>query len=550
MKNRIHAEKARELPGLTRRVEVEGAEAIAANYSDYLKDESRLSGGKIGFIAFPKSESDIAAFLKKMNERGIPITVSAGRTGIVGGAVPMKGALLSLEKMDRILGVRKGERAGEWFIRTQPGLLVKDLHKKVEKKDLKSVISSLAAAERKAVEEFMSEKRHYFYPVDPTELSASIGGTLATNASGERSYHYGPTRNYVRGLSVVLANGDVLNIRRGEVIASKERTFEIVLTDGSALTVPLPTYRMPEVKSAAGYYIRDGMDLIDLFIGAEGTLGVISEVEVAVLETPPHIMSLVAFFPSNEDAVSFFKNAREALPSALVFEYFDSSALDILREKKALARGAFAIPALPKNAKAAIFLELVYTEEDMDGIYAAMDRVLAAHHSSTENTWSGTRVSEREKIRALRHAVPEAVNEIVARNKRAFPSVYKLGTDMAVPGEKFEEMLSFYKELLRDAKIQYAIFGHIGEHHLHVNILPRTEQEIERAKKIIREYAKKAVACGGTVSAEHGIGKIKHPYLEILYGKEGMRQMAAVKRILDPKGILSRGNIFPEELLV
>jgi len=549
MKHRIHAEKARDLPGLTRRVEVEGSEAIAANYSDYLKDESRLSGGGVEFISFPKSEADIAAFLKKMNERGIPVTVSAGRTGIVGGAVPMEGALLSLEKMDRILGIRKGERAGEWFVRAQPGLLVKDLHKRVEKKDFKSVIPFLTASDRKAVEEFMSAKRHYFYPVDPTELSASLGGTLATNASGERSYYYGPTRSYVRGLRVVLANGDVLNIRRGEVTASKERTFEIVLTDGSARTVPLPTYRMPDVKSAAGYYIRDGMDLIDLFIGAEGTLGVISEVEIAVLEKPTHIMSLVPFFSSNEDAVSFFKRARGALPTALVFEYFDSSALDILRAKKAIARSAFAIPALPKNAKAAIFLELVYTEEEMDGICAAMDRLLAAHHSSSENTWSGTRASEREKIRALRHAVPESVNEIVARNKRVFPSVYKLGTDMAVPGAKFEEMLSSYKEPLRDAKMQYAIFGHIGEHHLHVNILPRTEQEIERAKKIIREYAKKAVECGGTVSAEHGIGKIKHPYLEILYGKEGMRQMAAVKKALDPNGILSRGNIFPESML-
>lgn len=522
-------------------IEIEGDRKITADYATYLKDESRLSAGNIQHLAFPRSEQDIVSFLKEMNGRRVPVTVSGARTGIVGGAVPMEGALLSLEKMDRILDVR--EEGGEWRIVAQPGLLIQNLQEQVEKKRFQDLNSS------PALEKYLGSDRCFFYPIDPTETSATLGGTVATNASGERSYHYGPTRDYVRRLRVVLANGEVLRLGRGERRASS-RDMTIKIDGGGPITFKLPGYNMPRVKSAAGYYAGDGMDLMDLFIGSEGTLGVISEIEIALARKPPQIMSIVAFFPSDEDAVSFFMEARHLLAGALVFEYFDSSALALLREKREREGAGSSIAPLPEKGRSAIFLELsIEGEDEFEKLYEPLEELLNRNNSSMDDTWSGIEDRERAKIRALRHAVPESVNEIVARNKLACPSVYKMGTDMAVPGERFEEMLAFYKGLLGEAQMQYAIFGHIGEHHLHVNILPRTEGEIARAKNIIREYAKKAVSFGGTVSAEHGIGKIKHPYLEILYGKEGMRQMAAVKKALDPHCILGRGNIFPADLL-
>ena len=549
MTHRLHAEKAREYPGTQRMAVLEGAERIAVDYPDYLKDESRLSGGTSTTLAFPLSESDVSTFLSTMNRRGIPVTVSGGRTGIVGGAVPMEGALLSLEKMDRILDIRKGENDGRWFVSVQPGILVKELHRRIEQKDLLDFLSFPTVSNRKAVEEFLGLTKEYFYPIDPTETSATLGGTLATNASGERSFHYGPTRSYVREIRVVLANGDVLKIRRGDVRASPGGTFEVTLTNGETISVALPTYAMPSVKSAAGYYVTEGMDLIDLFIGSEGTLGVISEIEVMIVERPENVLSLVAFFPSNRDAVKFFMHARKEIPGVLVFEYFDSCALDVLRSKKQRDGAGSAVPTLPEKARAAIFIELAFREQELDALYASVERLLREHHSSVEDTWSGIEPAEREKIRAFRHAMPESVNEIVALNKRSCPAIHKMGTDIAVPGDKLEDMINYYEGLLTPSGMQYAIFGHIGEHHLHVNILPRTEGEIEQAKRIIRDFARKAVAFGGTISAEHGIGKIKHPYLEILYGLDGMREMARVKRALDPRGILCRGNIFPSGLL-
>jgi len=544
----IRAEKPRPAPGAPGAA-VEGTERIAGDYSSYLRDESRLSGGTAARLFFPKNEAEVAAFLSEMNARGLPVTVSGGRTGIVGGAVPRSGGLLSLEKLDGIVDLGRDRATGEWFVRVQAGLLLKTLHHRIETKDLADLASSPRLADAAALREFLSSSEQFFYPVDATETSATLGGTIATNASGERSYRYGPTRKYVRALRVVLPNGDVLNLRRGETAAGKDRRFEIVAASGESIALEIPRYRMPSVKSSAGYFAAEGMDLIDLFIGSEGTLGVISEAELGIVRRPAKILSLVPFFPSEEDARAFFIGAKAAFPDALVFEYFDSSSLDILRRKKEADGPGSPLPPLPAAGKAAVFFELPYTEEDLDGRIASLEEILARHRSSTDETWTGMEDAEREKVRLFRHALPEAVNAIVAENQRSCPAVHKMSTDLAVPEAKLPEMLAFYAERLRASGLRHAVFGHIGESHLHVNMLPGNEEELARSKALALEFSRKAVALGGTVSAEHGIGKLKHPYLEILYGKEGMAEMARVKSALDPKGILGRGNIFPESLL-
>ena len=136
------------------------------------------------------------------------------------------------------------------------------------------------------------------------------------------------------------------------------------------------------------------------------------------------------------------------------------------------------------------------------------------------------------------------VNDIVKKNKMP-----KVGTDIAVPEDKFREMLGFYREKLASSGIDYVIFGHIGESHMHVNMLPGTEEDFKKSRLIYTDFVKKAVDLGGTASAEHGIGKIKHHFLEIMYGKDNLKQMALLKRSLDPARILGLDNIFPKELL-
>ncbi|MBU2567250.1 MAG: FAD-binding oxidoreductase [Elusimicrobia bacterium] len=503
---------------------VEGRDTIVSQFSAYLQDESKLSAGEIQYLAFAETEKQVADFLKDMSGKNIPVTISNGRTGVTGGCVPKSGAVLTVEKMDKILGTRKVQ--DEIWVRCQAGVVLETLHKESQKID-----------------------GGYFYPVDATEMSARIGGTVSTNASGERSFRYGSTRKWVRSLRVVLTNGEVLEIERGKIFADNKNQFEIEFLDGGASVVTLPTYKMPEVKNASGYYAKPGMDIIDLFIGSEGTLGVITEIEVALAKRPENIMSVISFFPEEKDALNFFFSARKELDTALVFEYFDSGGLNILREKKKHEGANSFVPDFDSAAKAAILLELEYTDETLEQITGTLDKLLTENKSSIDNSWAAIEEKDMLKIRAMRHALPEGINETITRNKRAYPSLHKISADIAVPENKLLSLIDYYKSKLEPSAFQWTLFGHIGESHLHTNILPKNDGEFKKAKELHLEFAKKSVELGGTISAEHGVGKIKHPYLEVMFGRDGLKQMAGVKKALDTACILNRGNIFPEELL-
>ncbi|MDI6641850.1 MAG: FAD-binding oxidoreductase, partial [Elusimicrobiota bacterium] len=394
--NKIVATKPKEyLTSQTQQMRIiEGKENILMGYSVYLQDESKLSAGEIQYIAFPNSEIQIVEFLKFACDKKMPVTISNGRTGVVGGAVPKEGALMSLEQMNSILAIKKcncrdkiassetsSQQECYWHVVAEPGVVLGELRKKVEMKDFCEL--------KNAPQEFINSKEAYFYPVDVTETTARLGGTVSTNASGERSFRYGPTRNWVRRLRVVLSNGEVLDIPRGEIFADDSGNFVIVFTDGTKQTIKIPTYKMPQVKNAAGYYTKPNMDLIDLFIGSEGTLGVITEIEVGITKKSENVMSLLAFFPSESDAINFFLQAKKQLKSAIVFEYFDSGALDILNKKRIRDGASSVVPVLPENCSAGIFFEVEFSEGNFDSISSEIEKLLTSNNSSIENTWGG-----------------------------------------------------------------------------------------------------------------------------------------------------------------
>jgi D-lactate dehydrogenase (cytochrome) len=147
-------------------------------------------------------------------------------------------------------------------------------------------------------------------------------------------------------------------------------------------------------------------------------------------------------------------------------------------------------------------------------------------------------------MRAFRHSLPVSVNERVVKNKQK-----KIGTDMAVPDENFPAFLRYYKETLDASGLEYVIFGHIGDCHLHANMLPKDDAEAEKARHIYGRCVAQAIMLGGTVSAEHGIGKLKRKYLSAMMGERYLNEMAEIKRAFDPKGILGRGNMFDESYL-
>jgi D-lactate dehydrogenase (cytochrome) len=169
---------------------------------------------------------------------------------------------------------------------------------------------------------------------------------------------------------------------------------------------------------------------------------------------------------------------------------------------------------------------------------------LVAFGGNEDDTWSATTARELESLKAFRHAVPEAVNLLIGERKRELPELTKLGTDMSVPDAELEAVLALYREGLAEAGLESVIFGHIGNNHLHVNLLPRSMEEYARGKALYLSWAEWVVAHRGSVSAEHGIGKLKAPFLQLMYGEEALAQMRALKTLFDPPALLNPGTLF------
>ena len=484
---------------------------------NYLSDASNMPGGHAERLFIPETAEEIAEVMREASEKRIPVTVSGARTGTVGGAIPFGGILISLEKLNRIKEINKDELRAT----VESGVVLNDLQKAVEAENL-------------------------FYPPDPTEWSCQIGGTVATNASGARSFKYGATRKYVRRLEVVLPSGEILRLRRGEFV-SNNGFIDLKTRSGASVKAKLPTYDQPDVrKNASGYFSGEKIDAIDLFIGSEGTLGVITEIELGLLPKPEGIFSGVVFFKNETDLLNFVSEARKisfetrnnriqnSIDASLI-EYFDENALKFIREK---------FPEVPEGTKGAIFFEQETSESTEDELFEQWNELLETHNADTDASWFTTTERDAARMREFRHALPVSVNERIVRYKQK-----KVGTDMAVPDAHFASFLRFYKQKLDESALDYVIFGHIGDNHLHANILPKSDAEAVKARHLYGRFIAQAVMLGGTISAEHGIGKHKTKYLDAQFGERFLNEMAELKRAFDPRGILNRGNMFDAKFL-
>ncbi len=485
---------------------------------DYLTDASNMLGGYAERLFVPETTEDVATVLREANEAGIPVTFSGARTGTVGGAVPFGGYIVSLERLNKIRCIDKATMTAV----VEPGVILAEFTKVVEADGL-------------------------FYPPDPTEWSCQIGGTVATNASGARSFKYGATREFVIGLTVVLADGDVLKLTRGAVFSNGDGLIRLVTENGREISAKIPTYERPNVrKNVSGYFNQQPVDAIDLFIGSEGTLGAITEIELRLLPKADGFFSGIVFFKSPEDLLAFVDEAKaasfasrkggqaNAVDGSLI-EYFDDRALAFIREK---------FPETPEGMAGAIFFEQETTAETEDALLEQWNALLEKHNADIDGSWFTTTDADREKMRAFRHALPVSVNERVVRNKQK-----KIGTDMAVPDVNFAGFLKYQKEMLDASGIEYVIFGHIGDCHLHANLLPKTDEEATRSRHIYGRFVAQSIMLGGCVSAEHGIGKLKSKYLYVMMGERYLNEMAALKKAFDPNGILGRGNMFDGKIL-
>lgn len=510
------------------------AEAIAG----HLEDAAHFPGGHAEAIARPRSEAEIAGLLAWCSQ-----TIAIGaQSSVTGGATPDGGLILSTERLTGI------EISGADHVRAGAGV------------PLAALQADLAA-------------RGAWFPPVPTFTGAFVGGVVATNAAGAATFKYGTTRAWVDGLTVVLGCGHVLDLERGQTSADGGR-FTIVCDHGTR-DVRTGTYRMPRVpKCSAGYFAASGMDLVDLFIGAEGTLGVIVDARLRMLPAPPALALALVPVPSDVGALAMVTELRAASQETwrtrdargidvAAIESVDRRCLEILHEDGVDRRSEVTVPPgtsvalliqleLPAGMDAATAFDEIGNALTPDAADTALTRFcrLLDRHGVLDHTELAMPGDARraEQLFAFREGVPAGVNRRVGEAKRLIDArIEKAAADMIVPFEHFGEMLRIYREGYERRGLDFAIWGHASDGNVHPNAIPRSYADVVAGKEAVLEFGRHVVRFGGSPLAEHGVGRsaIKQALLRELYGEPAIEEMRAIKRALDPDWKLAPGVLFP-----
>lgn len=519
-----------------------GIRVVRTGFESELSDESRLRGHADGLVR-ARSEHDVIELIRASAKRRVPVTVASGRTSLTGGAVPLGGMVCDVRALDSI-DPDDCTRAG-------PGIIVNRYKEIVEAAGL-------------------------FYPPDPTSQdSCTLGGNVACNASGSLSYLYGPTRDYIRGLRVVLPNGRLLDLERGDVIGSHGRFVvppaRMRPPEGAELVIPVPRLKAPswaECKSAAGLFSAEPMDLIDLFIGSEGILGVVTGIRTKLLSARKSFFSLMLSIPTMQRLIELVhllddlkrlhqegdtgrcaavadrlarlcrggpppSPERFTLVTPCCMEWIGGSLARFMSPERA--------ERLQRHA-GCLFIEQEYSDRDSAQevlsqwaeLVDALNRCPADGPAAIE-TEVALDAARIRNMRKDREAVPQRLTESIR------PGMVKVGLDFAVPMRHLERLAALYQHAFQG--MDAYVFGHVGNAHLHANLLPENREELDQCRSLVKHLAREVCALGGSVSGEHGIGKLKHELLEIMIGREGIAEIRRVKEAVDPGYLLNRGTM-------
>jgi glycolate oxidase len=436
----------------------------ATDVESYRFDETAyLKAGHPLAVCSPRSTSDVQAIVRICGETGAPIVARGAGTGLSGGAVAIDGGVtVSFTQMNSILEID----AANLTVTTQPGVINADLNRAVSEHGL-------------------------FYPPDPASFEmCSIGGNIAENSGGLRCVKYGVTRDWVLGLEVVLADGSVIR------------------TGGK------------NIKDVAGY------DLTSVFVGSEGTLGLVTEATLRLLPLPPPKLTLIAFFPtigSAGDAVSRITAAGVTPVTLELMDAFTIVAVDDIHHL-----------GLDRTAGA-----MLMVESDLGG--EAAEKELATVEASCEAAGASS---------ILRAADAQEADWLRQARRAAHGSLEKAGVarmdDVGVPRSKIPEMVAAIERIATAHQVRVGVFGHAGDGNLHPTYIldrddPTAEQRIDDTRD---EIYRAALELGGTITGEHGTGLAKKQWLELQRGARAVEVMRSIKAALDPNGLLNPGKVF------
>ncbi len=336
------------------------------------------------------------------------------------------------------------------------------------------------------------EERGLFYPPDPASLAyCTMGGNVAENAGGPRALKYGVTRDYVLGLEVVLMNGE--RVRMGR----------------------------QTVKGVAGY------DMTGLMVGSEGTLGIVTEITTGLLPLPPFVATALAFFPATEHAAAAVSRIIAAGIVPRTLEYIDAASVAAVRPRAEVP--------IPPDAAAALIVEVDGPREA--DLLAEMERVTAECMALDA---SDVRIANTERQRRELWSARRMLSPALKETYR-----FKIAEDAVVPRSRLPEMVAFFGALGKEIGVETAAFGHAGDGNLHLNFLFNQEDQREAVEHAVERLFSETVRLGGTITGEHGVGLTKKPYLALEQSEALLAAQRAVKRALDPDGLLNPSKMLP-----
>lgn len=443
------------------------------------------------FIATASDNKTLTEIIAYGNAHQLPMTFCGSQTSMTGSSAADSGIIVPLGKNNKIIDIGR-DKNGAGFVITEPGVILGDLKRAVLKEG-------------------------FFYPPDPTSYNeAQIGATAATNATGEDTFKYGPTRSYVSELEIIDSAGKLRTLKREHPFA--------------------PT----SVKNAAGYFL-DGEE-IDEVIGSEGTLAVITKLKLRLLDAHgKNVFLLILPFSSFENALKAVTKIAEGNNSPRALELIGPGAAAYFRE-------CAQCPAELKNEDVFLYIKDEYFDDTdlnskIETWFASLEKLYTelGDKDLLERIFIAQTTKQLEDIHACRHHIPLRVNE------EFFPFVKngggKVGTDWWVPLKHLQDMMLWTFEESKNLGIPFLVFAHIGNGHPHWNYLTKNPDEKKRAQEFVWRQCERAVLYGGGVAGEHGIGKIKHKLLTIQHKPDVIAKMHALKLKWDPNWIFGRGNI-------
>jgi len=466
---------------------------------DYLKDESNMVGAAES-ISFPESEAEIGKIIREMQESQTPITIQGGKTGFAGSAVPLSGHIMNLSHMKRVKSFSITED-GEVLFTVEPGITLLELRKAIQR---------------------LENQKEFFWPPEPSEPTATVGGIASTGAKGICSHLYGDSNSYIDGIRIMTAEGSIHKIKRGQ---------------------------------AAIFVNGKSIDLLDVYLGGEGMYGVITELILRLIPKPEEIWGICFFFEDTDDGLSFaaqIKDTSFSVEGAQIaaIEYLDRTTIKAIEDLKQHVTKLKNIPDIEAGISALVYIEIHGEQEEaVHEIAKGIMKVVIGFETDLDRSWAFSGELEIDKMRTFLHAAEETAVLQIEKARLEDPRITKLGIDMSLEKESLKTLVRHFGKNLQEENLTASFLGHIGTNILHINIMPKNYGDYVKGRALIEKWAETFPAACGNAIAAHGIGKLKKSLFLKTVSKEYMEDIIQLKKQLDKHNLWNPGNMIePEQL--